>query len=231
MQTSPGPWKLETRAHVHAIVDANGQEVTYQSKHSTCSLPRTGEELLGNAQLIAAALDLYKAARAAMIVVNNFRPDGSIAADLRAAICKAEGRDPVSGLALGAPVAPIAPTAPAIVPPAQVFSVAEPEDNHVFHTKPSEPAKAPTLARFEVGKEYYVRSLCDHDCIYRFTVVARTAKQVTLRSKNETKTTVRGVKELRSDYSNCETCMPHGNYSMAACLHADRVVPEDGIIP
>jgi hypothetical protein len=189
-------------------------------------------------QLHAAALDLYKAARAALVVVNNFRGGGCIAHDLRAAICKAEGRDPVSGLRLDAPADQIAPKSPAIAPqaavpavfitPEQVFQAAEPEDNHVFHTK------APTakpFARFEVGKEYFVRSMCDHDCIYRFTVVARTAKQVTLRSKNETKTTVRGVKELRSDYSNCETCMPHGNYSMAACLHADRAVPEDGIIP
>jgi hypothetical protein len=193
------------------------------------------------AQLNAAALDLYKAARAAMIVVNNFRPDGSIAADLRAAICKAEGRDPVSGLTLGAPEAPIAPKSPAIAPqvavpavfitPAQVFDAAEPEDNHVFHTKPAQAPTEKPFARFEVGKEYFARSLCDHDCIYRFTVVSRTAKQVTLRSKNETKTIVRGVKERRTDYSNCETCMPHGNYSMAACLSADRMVPENGVIP
>jgi hypothetical protein len=179
-------------------------------------------------QLHAAALDLYKAARAAMIVVNNFRPDGSIAADLRAAICKAEGRDPVSGLLLSAHAAPIAPKSPAIAP-----QVAAPA---VFITTAQvlAAAQAPTekpFARFEVGKEYFARSLCDHDCIYRFTVVSRTAKQVTLRSKNETKTIVRGVKEMRTDYSNCETCMPHGNYSMAACLHADRVVPESGIIP
>ncbi len=116
---------------------------------------------------------------------------------------------------LATPVAEIAPESPAAAPVAPV----------------SESDKEPPVARFEVGKEYYVRSLCDHDCIYRFTVVARTAKQVTLRSKGETKTVKRGVTVCRNGYRNEELCMPHGRYSMAACLGASHVVPEDGVIP
>jgi hypothetical protein len=189
--------------------------------------------------LHAAALDLYKAARAAAIIVNNFRPDGCIAADLRAAICKAEGRDPVSGLTLDAPAAPIAPKSPAIAPQVAVPAV--------FITTAQVKAAAPAVpvferpklvrpqdrpfARFEVGKEYYVRSIGDADCIYRFKVIARTAKQVTLLPEHEKTPIKRGIDSRVTDYSNEETCMPHGRYSMAACLHADRVVPENGIIP
>jgi hypothetical protein len=187
------------------------------------------------AQLNAAALDLYKAARAAIVIVNNFRPDGDIAADLFRAICKAEGRDPVSGLTLDAPTTPNKLESPANAPQGQVFHVGEPEEDHVFHTKaiPAKPVspKDRPFARFEVGKEYFVRSLGDYDCIYRFKVIARTAKQVTLLPEHEKTSIKRGIDNRINDYSNEETCMPHGRYSMAACLHADKVVPENGIIP
>ena len=36
------------------------------------------------------------------------------------------------------------------------------------------------MKKFEVGKTYYTRSACDHNCIYRFTVISRTAKMVTV---------------------------------------------------
>lgn len=50
-------------------------------------------------------------------------------------------------------------------------------------------------ARFEVGKTYYTRSICDNDCIIRGKVLKRTA----------------AVK-------------PWGTYSMALTLTADRVL-------
>lgn len=150
----------------------------------------------------AAAMDLYKAARAALLVVNNVVPNGSIAADLRAAVCKAEGRDTVSGLTLDAPAAEKSLESPANASDA--------------------------LIRFEVGKEYYARSLCDHACIYRFTVVSRSAKQVVLQDAGL------GLRPIRRGISvqyGAETCMPHGNHAMASVLRADRVVPESGDIP
>ena len=32
---------------------------------------------------------------------------------------------------------------------------------------------------FEIGKEYFARSACDHDCIFTVKIVKRTAKTVT----------------------------------------------------
>jgi hypothetical protein len=61
MRHSPGPWKLETRAHVHAIMDANGEDVAYQHIAPTDEKTTTPEVLKGNAQLIAAAPTLLQA--------------------------------------------------------------------------------------------------------------------------------------------------------------------------
>ena len=52
----------------------------------------TQEEKKANSMLIAAAPELLRAAIAALTIVNNAYPYGSIASDLRAAIAKAEGR-------------------------------------------------------------------------------------------------------------------------------------------
>jgi hypothetical protein len=61
MKTSTGPWKLETRAHVHAIMDATGEDVVYENINPTDGMAATSEEMLGNARLIAAAPTLLQA--------------------------------------------------------------------------------------------------------------------------------------------------------------------------
>ena len=45
------------------------------------------------------------------------------------------------------------------------------------------------MKQFEIGKHYYMRSVCDHECVWKYEVVARTSKQVTLKetSGNEIK--------------------------------------------
>lgn len=68
---------------------------------------------------------------------------------------------------------------------------------------------------FNIGDELSCRSICDWDCIYRFTVIARTKKFVTLRYYGEDKRV--GIK---IDRDGNEMCLPFGNYSMAACLRA-----------
>jgi hypothetical protein len=78
-------------------------------------------------------------------------------------------------------------------------------------------AAVPSVKRFEVGREYWTRSICDYECIFRFTVIKRTAKTVTLRAA--------GGKEVRrgiSVWQNEETCSPHGRYSMSPTLSAGR---------
>ncbi len=69
---------------------------------------------------------------------------------------------------------------------------------------------------FEVGKTYWTRSICDHDTVYRFTILARTAKTVT--------TTVNGktVRRGLSVYDGVEQFKPHGNYSMCAIIRAEK---------
>ena len=70
---------------------------------------------------------------------------------------------------------------------------------------------------FEIGKTYTARSACDHDCIFSYEVVARTAKTVTLRDKfGEIRR--RGI---RVSFDS-EICFPQGSFSMAPVLSAER---------
>jgi hypothetical protein len=73
-----------------------------------------------------------------------------------------------------------------------------------------------TMTQFQVGHSYATRSACDYDCIYRFTILARTAKTVTVE--------VHG-KRVRRGLSICngvEQFKPFGSHSMAAVISADK---------
>jgi hypothetical protein len=72
------------------------------------------------------------------------------------------------------------------------------------------------VVKFQVGQELSTRSLCDYDCVFRFTVVKRTAKTVTLKYFNELKT----VKVRSRD--GYEFCYPLGSYSMAPSVDATK---------
>ena len=74
------------------------------------------------------------------------------------------------------------------------------------------------MKTFEVGKTYATASLCNHECIYSFTILARTAKQVTVEVND--KIVRRGVYV----YEDVEQFKPFGNYSMAAIIGADDEV-------
>lgn len=71
--------------------------------------------------------------------------------------------------------------------------------------------------KFETGKTYMMRSVCNYDCVWTAEVVKRTAKTVTLLMDGETKNC--RVRE----YEGVEEVMPLGRYSMAPVLKADRV--------
>lgn len=75
----------------------------------------------------------------------------------------------------------------------------------------------PTLTRFEIGQEVSARSACDYDCIFRFTVVSRTAKFVTFRYFDQLK------KVAIREYRGVEYAYPLGLHSMAPSVYADRV--------
>jgi hypothetical protein len=70
---------------------------------------------------------------------------------------------------------------------------------------------------FEAGKSYATTSICDSECLYKFTVFARTAKSVTV--EVDGKRVRRGL----SVYNGIEQFKPFGSYSMCAIISADRV--------
>jgi len=72
------------------------------------------------------------------------------------------------------------------------------------------------MIQFQVGKTYATRSICDSECVFSFTIMARTAKQVTVQVHGKT------VKRGLSLYDGVEQFKPFGNYSMCAIISADK---------
>ena len=74
------------------------------------------------------------------------------------------------------------------------------------------------MRKFEIGKEYSMRSICNQECVWTYTVIARTAQTITISNGKEVKK-CRVVKKI-SEYRNAETIYPLGHYSMAPSLVA-----------
>lgn len=74
------------------------------------------------------------------------------------------------------------------------------------------------MKKFEIGKTYSMRSICDHDCIWTYEVIARTEKTITITDGKKTKK-CRIIKNL-SDWNNAESIKPLGSYSMSPTLKA-----------
>jgi hypothetical protein len=77
-------------------------------------------------------------------------------------------------------------------------------------------------ATFQVGARYWAQSACDSNCVWWFTVTARTTKFVTLVDEYDNTTRV-GVK---TDVAWGEWVLPFGSYSMAPCLRASRTADD-----
>lgn len=73
------------------------------------------------------------------------------------------------------------------------------------------------MTTFNVGQTYSTRSIGDHDCIFTFTVLSRTAKTVTIYDPTNRKTVRRGL----SFWQGVEQFSPFGSYSMAPIVGAD----------
>ena len=77
---------------------------------------------------------------------------------------------------------------------------------------------------FTTGKTFFMRSICDYECKWFYTVVKRTAKTVTIQEIDENG-------EKRGEEIRCritvrdgvEEVSPKGKYSMSPVLKADRV--------
>ena len=71
------------------------------------------------------------------------------------------------------------------------------------------------MLKFETGKTYSTRSLCDHEMIITATIVKRTAKTVVADVKHH------GQKRFRlSEFDGREQFRPWGNFSMAPIIDA-----------
>lgn len=71
------------------------------------------------------------------------------------------------------------------------------------------------MSKFETGKTYATRSICNHDCIIEITVLRRTAKTIIADCG------WKGEKRLRiAEYNGVETVKPWGSYSMAPMIDA-----------
>lgn len=77
------------------------------------------------------------------------------------------------------------------------------------------------MKKFEIGQTYSMCSPCMQDCIWTYTITARTAQTVTITDGTETKRC--RINKLATQYRNAETIYPLGQYSMCPSLSADRV--------
>ena len=80
--------------------------------------------------------------------------------------------------------------------------------------------------KFEAGSTYYTRSIGDHNCIWRFRVVRRTASSVWVTGCADHDA---GKVERRkvSEWNGAECFKPFGTYSMSPTVCAENVA--DGI--
>jgi len=76
------------------------------------------------------------------------------------------------------------------------------------------------MTTFQVGRTYSCRSICDHECIFTFTIVARTEKSVLITGGSLRAPTRRKVRI----WDGAECIDPLGRYSMSPMLRADRAV-------
>ena len=76
------------------------------------------------------------------------------------------------------------------------------------------------MKKFEIGKKYSMSSICDHNCIWTYIVIARTAQTITLSDGKETKKC--RINKMYSDYNKAETVFPLGQYSMCPILTAEK---------
>jgi hypothetical protein len=76
------------------------------------------------------------------------------------------------------------------------------------------------MKKFEIGKTYNMRSACNHDCIWSYTVTNRTACTITLKDNDTNKIHKCRVSKLYSEMDGREVVLPLGNYSMAPMLRA-----------
>jgi hypothetical protein len=72
------------------------------------------------------------------------------------------------------------------------------------------------ITKFVVGQTYATRSIGDADCIFSFTILARTDKTVTVEVHDKR------VRRGLNIWEGVEQFKPFGTYSMCAVIRADK---------
>lgn len=71
---------------------------------------------------------------------------------------------------------------------------------------------------FLVGASYSTRSICDHECIFSVTVIARTEKTITVLKSGDR------VKRCKvALWDGVEVIKPWGSYSMCPVITAEKM--------
>ncbi len=76
------------------------------------------------------------------------------------------------------------------------------------------------MKTFEIGKTYSTTSICNSDCVWSYTITARTDSTVTAVNKYGEEKRYKIIKKL-SEYRNAETILPEGKYSMCPTISAE----------
>lgn len=80
-----------------------------------------------------------------------------------------------------------------------------------------------TIKQFEIGKRYAMNSICDTNCVWRYTVVSRTTCTVVLENESGEKITCR-INKKASEWRGVEMVYPLGHYSMCPILTAEKSI-------
>lgn len=83
------------------------------------------------------------------------------------------------------------------------------------------------MRTFETGKTYYMRSVCDYNCVWRYKVVKRTKATMTIVEVDCDNHPYVGsekvVRLLKGYYNDREVARPLGSYSMSPLLTAEHI--------
>lgn len=77
------------------------------------------------------------------------------------------------------------------------------------------------MTKFETGKTYFMRSICNWECIWRYNIISRTDKMITLQGVDRAGEPI--ARRKIKVWDECETVMPLGSYSMSPQLTAKHI--------
>jgi hypothetical protein len=79
------------------------------------------------------------------------------------------------------------------------------------------------MVKFEIGKVYAMKSPCYQDCVWVYTVMARTASTITLESEDGEVIKCR-INKKDMEHFGAEAVRPLGTYSMCPILRANKCI-------